>query len=783
MRHRRTPIQWPRTPSREVAISADATPIGRSASTAHLPAVLRDRSFRRLWLVLGLSSLGDWLGLLATSLFAANQVSGSTAQGAAFGGVIVARLLPAMVLGPVAGVLADRFDRRFTMVICDLLRFLLFASIPLVGLVVAGASSVTWALIATFLIEAASLFWIPAKEAAVPNLVPQHRLEVANQLFLITTYGVTPVLAAGLLGLLSRGLAHVGGSPADMAIGPVEIALYANALTFLASALVVWRIRGISIRNGGPRPAGSRAPGLLRSLVSGWQFVRTTPLVRGLVQGILGALATGGVVIGTGKFYAASLGGGEATFSLLFGTLFVGLGLGMGFGPPLVGNLSRRRWFGMSIVLSGAAVIGLALAPHLAVAVPGTLLVGAGAGMAYLSGITLLGREVDDELRGRTFAFVQTSVRVVLMLSIAVTSLLVGIGGARRIDLGAVVLPFNTVRVLLLVAGLLAVAAGIASFRRMDDRPGVPVLGDLLASVRGRRLTKLDPQARGGLFIAFEGGEGVGKSTQAIKLAAWLKVQGYDYVITREPGATDLGARIRGMLLDPSSTLSARTEAMLYAADRSHHVAAVLRPALARGAVVVTDRFVDSSLAYQGAGRDLPVEDVAWLSTWATGGLQPDLIVLLDLDPVIGLSRAADRGQVDRLEAEQLDFHRRVRTAFLDLARADSRRYLVIDATAQPDQVAVLVRERVGGILKAAGLEPRADARSGSPRAVHPDASSRPPAAPVPAAPPSGAQGAGPPPTVPAQHPADEPLPIDGSARPIGATGSLPEDTRAAERR
>ena len=191
--------------------------------------------------MLGLSSLGDWLGLLATVLFAANQVAGTAQKGLAFGAVVVVRLLPALVLGPLAGAFADRFDRRMTMVVCDLLRFVFFASIPLVGLAFGGgAGAVTWALVATFVIEVLAMFWIPAKEAAVPNLVPG-RLEAANQLTLITTYGITPVLAALLLAGLSRGmLGLVEEDASRLAVSPVDVALYVNALTFLASALVVF---------------------------------------------------------------------------------------------------------------------------------------------------------------------------------------------------------------------------------------------------------------------------------------------------------------------------------------------------------------------------------------------------------------------------------------------------------------------------------------------------------------------------------------------------------------
>jgi dTMP kinase len=206
----------------------------------------------------------------------------------------------------------------------------------------------------------------------------------------------------------------------------------------------------------------------------------------------------------------------------------------------------------------------------------------------------------------------------------------------------------------------------------------------------------------GGVFVVFEGGEGGGKSTQSVRLAAWLRGEGRVAVLTREPGATEIGARIRGILLDKASTgLAPRAEALLYAADRAHHVASVIRPALARGEVVISDRYVDSSLAYQGAGRALPADEVRRLNTWATGGLLPDLVVLLDVDPSVGLSRASARGEIDRLEGEAVAFHQRVRQGFLDLAAADPRRYLVVDAAADPDVIAEQVRQRVARVLAA----------------------------------------------------------------------------------
>ncbi|MEH0844774.1 dTMP kinase [Micromonospora sp. CPCC 205711] len=664
--------------------------------------MLRIRPFRRLWIVLGAASFGDWLGLLATSVFAAAQVSGSTAQGAAFGGVIAVRLLPALVLGPVAGVLADRFDRRWTMVICDLLRFLLFASIPLVALLgVSGGVVVGWAAIATFLIESITLLWIPAKEAAVPNLIPRARLETANQLTLITTYGLTPVAAAIGLAVLDRSVRGITGGEMPGWAEPAQLALWFNAFSRLATALVVlFGIKEISQTQADEQERTGQ--GMMSQFTEGWKFIGQTPLVRGLVLGIFGAFAGGGIVIGTAKFFAASLGAGDAAFYMLFGAIFVGLAIGIGLGPMIVRDMSRRRWFGMSIVLASASVLVLAFAIHLSMAILGAILVGAGAGMAFLAGTTLLGGEVADEVRGRVFAVVQIGTRLVLILAIGLSSLLVGVGGSRKLTIADLGISVSSTRLLLLAAGAAGIFAGISAFGQMDDKKGVPVLADLWGSIRGRPLMPAEPFVSNGLFVVFEGGEGAGKSTQLQALAERLRVRGRDVVVTREPGATAVGARIRSLVLENSGdeAPSPRAEALLYAADRAHHVATVVRPALIRGAMVISDRYVDSSLAYQGAGRTLPVQEVSWLSSWATGGLKPDLVVLLDVDPHTGMSRVAARNQgADRLEAESLAFHERVRYAFLDLAANDPKRYLVLDASRPAEELAALVARRVDEFL------------------------------------------------------------------------------------
>lgn len=202
-----------------------------------------------------------------------------------------------------------------------------------------------------------------------------------------------------------------------------------------------------------------------------------------------------------------------------------------------------------------------------------------------------------------------------------------------------------------------------------------------------------------GYFIAFEGGEGAGKSTQERRLAESLEARGHTVVRTREPGGTPAGEQIRHVLLSPEfEGLDPRAEALLFAASRGEHVVRVIRPALLRGDVVICDRYIDSSVAYQGYARELGPGRVRDLSLWATGGLLPDLTVVLDVDPEVGLARFAER---DRLEAEPLEYHRAVRAAFLALATEEPDRYLVLDARGGIDDVAEAILARVESGLEA----------------------------------------------------------------------------------
>ncbi|MFC7924967.1 dTMP kinase [Microbacterium laevaniformans] len=203
-----------------------------------------------------------------------------------------------------------------------------------------------------------------------------------------------------------------------------------------------------------------------------------------------------------------------------------------------------------------------------------------------------------------------------------------------------------------------------------------------------------------GIWVTFEGGDGTGKTTQATRLETWLREQQRTVVRTREPGGTEVGVLIREIVLHHRGEVAPRAEALLYAADRAQHVATLVRPALARGDVVIQDRYLDSSVAYQGAGRVLDAEQVRDLSMWATEGALPDLTVLLDLDPAVARRRldAADK-PFDRLEAEKSAFHERVREAFLALAAADPRRFLVLDAARSEDELAAAVRDRIRPLL------------------------------------------------------------------------------------
>jgi dTMP kinase len=645
-------------------------------------SVLAIPAFRKLWNSMVFSSLGDWLGLLATTALAAQLSGGSYATANfAIAGVFIARLLPAVFLGPIAGVIADRFDRRKLMVTADIFRAALYISIPIVN-------TYFWLYAAMILVECLTLFWSPAKEATVPNLVGKDKLESANQASLLAAYGTAPV-AAILFSLLTL-FASAINSLFPFSIGTsVDIALYANAATFAFAAFTIWGLKEIP---KGAAANKTKDENVWKSLHDGWKSVSETKLIRGLVVGMIGAFSAAGAVIGLARTFVGDLGGGDAAYGVLFGAVFTGLAIGIAFGPKIFAQFSRRRLFGASLTTAGFFLVLLALIPNLVLAVFTVIFLGAFSGVTWVTGFTMLGMEVQDEVRGRTFAFVQSLIRITLVAVLAIAPAAAAAFGVHTYQIQNATFNFNGAQVTILIAGLIASIIGYISYRQMRDRPNVSLWSDIANALKGE-LGGITGAPTAGTFIAFEGGEGTGKSTQSKMLKEWLEARGEKVVLSREPGGTDLGQGLRKILLGhETGAISPRAEALLYAADRAHHVFSVIRPALANGDVVITDRYFDSSIAYQGAGRVLSPGEVARISRWATESLFPTLTIVIDLPAEIGIGRLKNR---DRLEAEPLAFHERVRQEFLQIARLDPERYLVVDGTQSIDAIHNEITKRI----------------------------------------------------------------------------------------
>ena len=642
--------------------------------------VLAIRPFRKLWNSMLYSSLGDWLGLLATTAMA-QQLSGGDYATANFAiaGVFIARLLPAAFLGPIAGVIADKLDRRKLMVNCDILRGLLYISIPI-------ANNYFWLYTAMILVECLTLFWSPAKEASVPNLVPREKLESANQVSLLAAYGTAPI-AAILFTFLSLFTSAINATFSTN-VTAVNLALYANAVSFFFAAIMIFSLREI------PKGAAAKhaaETGLLKSLHEGWKAVSGSKIIRGLIVGMVGAFVAAGAVIGLARTFVGDLGGGDAAYGVLFGAVFTGLAAGIAFGPKIFAQFSRRRLFGASLVVAGALLVVLAAIPNLVIAVFVVIVLGAFSGICWVTGFTMLGLEVTDDVRGRTFAFVQSLIRVVLVAVLAISPLIAAAVGQHTFKFQNTELSYNGAAVTILIAGLIASLIGFISYKQMKDRPNVSLWSDISNALKGELGSMTGAPAKG-IFIAFEGGEGIGKSTQSKLLKAWLEQEGESVVLSREPGGTELGVEIRKILLSHSTgEISPRAEALLYAADRAHHVHSVIRPALARGEVVISDRYFDSSIAYQGAGRVLQPGEVARISRWATESLFPTLTIIIDLAPEVGLGRLMSK---DRLESQPIDFHERVRQEFLQIAALDPERYFIVSGaqSIQATHAAIVTR-------------------------------------------------------------------------------------------
>jgi len=609
---------------------------------------------------------------------------------AAVGAVMTARVLPGFVIGPLAGVIADRWDRKRTMVIADLLRAVIIFSLPFFN-------NLIYLLIASAALESLTLIWGPAKDASLPHFVRSEQLTHANSLSLIGVYGPWPLSAVVFASLAAFATFLGGHVPALSGLvgNEVALALWLDSLSFAFSGVMIASlVIPASVSRGGRLDLGA----IRRDLVEGVKFVAVHKQVRPWMLGIAFTFTAAGAVFSLGVSFAKEvLHGGEKGFAFLIGFL----GTGMIIGLLAVGGLAKRIQkdvlFSSSILLTGVSLVALAAVGSLDQAIPIASALGFFGGAAYSTGYSLVHEATSDELRGRTFSAAYTTIRIGTLVGLGVFPVVADLIGSHRVGLPWGVLDLPGTRSTLMIAGLLAVAGGVVSMRAIGAR--APNMRTVPLTARG-------------YFIVFEGGEGAGKSTQMSGAVRWLEARGESVVTTREPGGTPIGDRVRGILLDPEAAeMDARAEALLYAADRAQHVAQVIRPALEAGKVVVSDRFVDSSLAYQGIARGLGLEEIYRLSEWATGGLVPDVVFYLRLDPKEGLDRVG--GERDRIEKEETDFHRRVSAAYAELATRYPHRFVVIDASRSPAEIhkgiisalEVKARDRVKGIEDAPSLQ------------------------------------------------------------------------------
>lgn len=661
-----------------MASYADEIAALRGTRPATLAGLFKNRSFFRLWRAMLVSSLGDWTGFVAITALVTRL--GGARAGYAITGVMLARLLPSLVFGPFAGVFVDRFDRQKLMVFADIGRGTGYAAMAFVGEL--------WLIyVLSFSVECLSLVWVPSRDASIPNIVSRRQLSNANSMGLFTSYGTLPL--GGIVFTALAGLADgIGGFIDYFEESPESLALLLNSVTFAFSAYMIWGLelpersrRG----NGGLRPAQA-----WEDLRDGIRFLRDHAFQRAMTIGVVLAFTGVGSVIALGPIFAQNtLGAGQAGW----GILVTSVGLGLAAGMISVGFLERviekETVFPLAMIAAAGLLVVLAMMPNIALAAMLTAVMGSVAGLAWVAGYTLLHENVGDEFRGRTFATLAILSRFGLLASLAGFPALAQALGDHSIAIGDAEIDLAGTRLALwfgaavVLAGGVSARQGLRRGRRSRPQP-LQLRPDLRRSERK------------GVFIVFEGVEGSGKGTQVELAKEFLEGEGHDVLVTREPGGTPLGEGLREVLLG-DQPLDARAEALLFAAGRAQHAVAVIRPALERGQLVICDRYVDSSLAYQGVGRGLGEQDVLSLSAWATQGLFPDLVILLNIDPEEGLERS---GGEDRFETEGEEFHEQVADAYLRIADEHPERFVVVDALGTPEEVHERVREAIKRFLR-----------------------------------------------------------------------------------
>jgi dTMP kinase len=552
----------------------------------------------------------------------------------------------------------------------------------------------------SFAIECFSLLWSPARDASLPNLVPRRQLPNANSIGLVSTYATLP-LGGAIFAILVVVSGWIGLAK------PETLALLLDAGTFAFSAFMVSRI---PIRMSGTRAMGKfDLSRVWRDVLDGLRFLREDSMSSAMTGGIVIAFAAVGAVLAIGPIYVATtISGGKAGWGVLVVAFGIGMGIGMVGQSQVVKFVEREVVFVWSLIAAAGALFLFAAMPNLSFATGVAVWLGLFCGLAWVSGYTLLQENVEDEYRGRTFASLTVMSRLGLFLSLTIFPVLSslydqavkrGFGIDPRTGLprhgfhiGQHDFDLSGTRLALWTAGFLALGAGLNTKRLLRryriSRPQPLTL-----------VPKLKRPPATGLFIAFEGVEGAGKGTQLALTEEYLRSGGHDVLVTREPGGTELGEKIRLVLLDPKTgKLDTRSEALLFAAARAQSVTAVIRPALAEGKVVICDRYIDSSLAYQGWARGLGEQDVLTLNVWATQGLFPDLVILLHLEPERGLLRSTEAP--DRLEMEGQDFHAKVADAYLKIAEEHPERFVVVDADKAPSEVFDDVKTALERVLR-----------------------------------------------------------------------------------
>jgi dTMP kinase len=656
---------------------ADEVAALRGTRPATLKDLVTNTQFSKLLLAQTVSSFGDWVGFVAVTALVINR--GGDVGAYAVAGVMVARMLPGILFGPIAGAIVDRFNRKTLMMTADISRGALYALMPLLGPL--------WSIfLLSFVIESLALLWTPARDASLPNLVPRRQLANANALGLITTYGTLPL--GGLVFAFLTGGSDLLPWLRD---NPESLALWLDAGTFATSALLLSRIQ---MPPPAPRTFArfdlSRAG---KDIADGFRFLREHSLASAMTLGIVAAFSAVGAVLALGPIFARdALGAGNTGWGVLVTSFGIGMGIGMASSNKVVEFVDREYVFVYSIIAAAATLFVLALMPGIELAAVMTVVLGTFCGSAWVSGYVLLQENVTDEFRGRTFGALTVLSRLGLFLSLTLFPILAGTVGEHDLTIGNRRIDLSGTRAALMVAGLGAVLAG--AFTRKGLRRFRVGKQQALALV-----PKLKRPPSSGLFVAFEGVEGAGKGTQIRLAKEWLEEQGAEVLVTREPGGTEVGEQLRKMLLDhETGHIEPKTEALLFAASRSQHVASVIRPALAEGKVVITDRYIDSSLAYQGSARGVGEQDVLTLNVWATQGLFPDLVILLHLEPEAGLLRSLE--EPDRIEMEGGDFHAKVSDAYLRIAEEHPERFVIVDADDAPEKVHEGVVEALKRVLK-----------------------------------------------------------------------------------